>query len=89
MITLLFCFIIAQHGAVRKSDQQFHSYGVNLLLNEVLLHNMKLLRNEVSFGHEVKFAQYAAAYFIREAYFMCACTFHLPSGQISWKKALA
>ena len=29
------------------------------------LRNMKLLRNEVSFGHEVKFAPCAAAHFIR------------------------
>ena len=63
---------------MRKSDQQFHSYGVNLLLNEVLLHNMKLLRNEVSCGHEVKFASMCEAHFIHKAYFICDSIFHLP-----------
>ena len=57
---------------------------------------MKLLRNEVSFGHEVKFAQYAAAYFIREAYIIRVSGYHgvryiirFQRERISLKKRLA
>ena len=50
--------------------------------------NMKLLRNEVSSGHEVKFAIMCAAHFIRFAYFIGHRLFHLPQANFIEKRDL-